>query len=73
MLSRVSLQVKKTAERTLKRLFDVQRGETKVSAAMSEFITGGACPSTDTAKNLREAFRKTLSILADASDEEEGW
>ena len=67
------MQVKKTAERTLKRLFDVQRGETKVSAAMSDFITGGACPSSETAKTLREAFRKTLSVLPDVSDDEEGW
>ena len=66
------MQVKKTAERTLKRLFDVQRGETKVSAAMSDFITGGA-PSSETAKTLREAFRKTLSVLPDVSDDEEGW
>lgn len=64
-------QVKKAAERALKRLFDIRHGEAKVTGLLADFVTSAACPSPDTVKLLRETFRKTLSVMPEASDDED--
>jgi hypothetical protein len=64
-------QTKKEAERALKRLFDVHNGDARISPQMLEYVSSDACPA-ETGKALREASRKTLTLLPEQSDDEEG-
>jgi hypothetical protein len=63
------LQVKQTAERTLKRLFAVRNGDAR-SAVLTAFSVSPACtPELD--RRLKEIVRKTLSVLPEQSDDED--